>query len=211
MKKQIVVLYPSEFMKSTKYKRRWRGPDGKWRYDYGSDDKAKWGPSSKEDQKKFSSKKVPQKKPVLNPKVMEDMSASDKVKYGASVVSGKNLPKVDSYNDIPVPPKVNAKDRRALSNAVHDAAPGDYFKDIPIDEIDSALREEGYLLIQEDGTAWAGMLTGTDGEATFRLGKLSEGRELNGEATYKPVPNSGLRMTWHQMRPGRWEVIKYIT
>jgi hypothetical protein len=186
--RKIIVLKPTELMKATKYLRKWRGPDGKWRYDYG-----------------------PQKKtPMFNKKDMEDMSAGQKIKHTTAVLSGVGLPEA-SYEDVPVPPKINAKDRAGLNSALHSAVPGDYFKDIPMEEINSALKKEGYLLIQEDGTEWDGLLTGSEGEALFRLGKLSEGREVNGKATYKPVPNSGLKMTWHKMPSGKWEVIKYIT
>lgn len=187
--RKSVGEYPTELLK-TKYTRRWRGPDGKWRYDYG-----------------------PQKRhPILNPTDMAALSAGEKVKRGAEVMSGRGLPE-STYADVPTPPKVNTKDRKAMSRALNKVVPGDYFEGgVPIDEMQEALKSEGYVILQEDGTEWSGMFLGSDGEALLRIGKLSEGRSVNGIPTYKPVPNSGLRVAWHEMnKPGRYEVIKYIT
>lgn len=185
----ITLFKPTELLKA-KYISKKRGPDGKWIYKY------------------------PSETPVLNPKAMEGMSANERIKHSAAVLSGKDLPKVSSYSEVPEPPKVTAKDRKGLSNALHSAVPGDFFESVPMAEMKDALRSRGYVLIQEDGTEWAGMLLGSDSHATFAIGKLSEGRMLNGMATYKPVPNVGLHVSWYHSENRKtkpWEVIKYIS
>lgn len=187
------IKRPMELLKA-KYTRRWRGPDGKWHYEY--------------KQPSAPKKRAPNKVDVVSPSDM--LSAGENMRRAAGILEGRNLPKVDSYSEVPVPPKTTAKTRSQLNNALHRALPGNYYDGVPIDELQDALKAEGYVLLQEDGTPWSGMFLGS-GEALLEMGKLDYGRELNGLATYKPVPNSGLRMTWYQMPSGKMEIVKYIT
>lgn len=137
--------------------------------------------------------------------------AGEKIRDAAKIATGQKLPE-STYADVPEPPPINQKDRKALNAALNAAVPGDYFEGIPMQEMKEAVREAGYVILQEDGTEWSGMILGSEGEAFFELGKLTHGRTVNGLATYKPVPNSGLRMAWYAMNSkGRYEVIKYIT
>lgn len=44
-----------------------------------------------------------------------------------------------------------------------------YHDSIPIDDIFAVLETNGFRAVQEDGTPWAGILTGRDGRAVFDL------------------------------------------
>jgi hypothetical protein len=182
MKKSIVSAVK---LQKAKYTKRWRGKDGKWHYEYGS----------------------------RSPRIGGDLgeTSGQKIKRATEILEGRNLPRVGSYSEVPDPPKVTTKTRKSLNNALRSALPGNYYNGIPIGEMQEALRKEGYVLIQEDGTKWSGMFLGSEGEAFLQMGKLDQGRNLNGQATYKPVSNSGLRMTWYEMPSGKMEIVKYIT
>jgi hypothetical protein len=138
-------------------------------------------------------------------------TAGEVMKDAASIQAGVNLPVVESYSDVPDPPPVNAADRNRLNASVRAAVPENYYPNIPMDQLREAMKMEGYVPLQEDGTEWAGMFLGSEGETFIPMGKLSEGRMLHGLATYKPVSNSGLRMTWYEMPSGKYEIVKYIT
>lgn len=177
------LFKPTELLKA-KYTRRWRGKDGRWQYEYAQEPKFGNRPSGE--------------------------TAGETMRRTAEMLVGTNLPE-SAYEDVPEPPKVNAKTRNLLNRAVNAALPGNYYDGIPIEDMQEALKLEGYVLLQEDGTKWSGMFLGSEGEAFLEMGKLSEGRMVNGLATYKPVSNSGLRMTWYKMGSGKYEIVKYIT
>lgn len=183
------VYKPSDLLKA-KYLKRWRGPGGKWQYEY-------------------AKPKSPKKATVFNPTDMKDMTAGEKMKHAAAVMTGRNLPEA-TYGEVPVPSKMKAAERSKLNRALNEALPGNYYESIPMEEVQSALQKEGYVLIQEDGTKWSGMLMGDDSNTIFEIGKLSEGRMVNGLATYKPVPNAGLFMSWYRMPSGKVEIVKYV-
>ena len=184
MNRPVIIMSAREFKKAVggKYISKKRGRDGKWIYKYG----------------------------VQNPVGNLKGTASEKIVQAASIMSGTNLPE-STYANVPEPMSVNAKERKVLNNAVNEALPGNYYKGIPIDLFQDALNKEGFVLIQEDGTRWSGMFLGAEGEAFMEMGRLKDGRTVNGMVTYKAVDNSGLRMTWYEMSSGKYEIVKYIT
>ena len=111
-------------------------------------------------------------------------------------------------------PKVNTTERKLLSEAVNEAVPGSYFKEIPIDEIDESLRKRGFLLLQEDNTPWAGMLLGAEGSTTFTIGRLAGSTTVNGIETYTPIENSMIALSWYKddkRRDSKYDVVAYAT
>ena len=101
-----------------------------------------------------------------------------------------------------------AKTRKRLNSAIcsicnrlHDS--------IPTDQIFGALRREGFVLLQEDGTPWQGMLLGRESRATLPLGKLPE----DGPAQYPfPVQNSVLVLSWYRYdTTGRFDCNAYVS
>lgn len=103
--------------------------------------------------------------------------------------------------------RIPASVRNRLNGKIAEVASGNPIARIPLTDIDDILRSEGYLLVQEDGTKWAGILTGRDGKAKIDIGLLSTEDE-NG--IYEMV-NSLLFLTWHKFDTGRWEVIAYVS
>jgi hypothetical protein len=170
----VTVSRPEQFLKA-KYRKRWRGPDGKWRYSYGDPD---------------------------------TRSASQKMRDTARAITGQGLPIVSSP---PPDTRIDAKTRARLNRVVQNAVPENYYEQIPLGTIQETLKTQGYVLLQEDGTEWSGMLLGSEAEAFFEMGSFEGAVSLNGEPTFPKVNNSGLRMTWYQMPSGKYEIVKYIT
>lgn len=75
-----------------------------------------------------------------------------------------------------------------------------YHGSIPLTQMIDKLASHGYHAVQEDGTAWSGMLTGRDGRTTIDLRNASNGKVDN-----------GLAIQWHKMDSGKWEVNSYLT
>jgi hypothetical protein len=89
-----------------------------------------------------------------------------------------------------------------------------YFNEIPLDEIFNVLKEYNIIVVQEDGTEWEGMLTGTNEKTTFKL-MLEE----NGER--KEIDNAILSLSWYKFEDrvdeengkynkGRYEIVVYL-
>lgn len=75
----------------------------------------------------------------------------------------------------------------------------EYHNAIPLDDIFSVLRANGFEPVQEDGTAWSGLLLGKDGTARIEL------KNAGG-------PTRWLVLTWHKMQvSGRFELVGYIS
>lgn len=70
-----------------------------------------------------------------------------------------------------------------------------YFKHVPMDEISDSLRKAGYKLPEEGY-----ILTGHDGKATWPLYDYVYGEET------KHI----LKVTWHRMDSGRFEIVTYV-
>lgn len=76
-----------------------------------------------------------------------------------------------------------------------------YHPHIPIDDIFSKIRENGFEPLQEDGTSWSGMLLGKSERANIGL---------RDEATGKV--NKWLSISWHKMDvTGKFEVTAYVS
>lgn len=98
--------------------------------------------------------------------------------------------------------------RRSMNKAIAKILKPTYFKEIPLEKIDDALRSHGFALVQEDSTLFSGWLTGNNGHDLFDVGVYHDGMGPNDilEAT-----TFVLSMSWHRMGSGRWEVIGYIS
>ncbi len=71
-----------------------------------------------------------------------------------------------------------------------------YFKHVPMDEINDSIKKSGYRLPKEDY-----ILTGHDGSATWPLYDYVYGKETN----------KVLKVTWHRMESGRFEIVTYVS
>jgi len=67
--------------------------------------------------------------------------------------------------------------------------------EFPLDEIKTKLAADGMFMVQEDGTPWSGIFCGSDGDA---------GIALSG------IERSEIRIMWHTMQSGKFEMTVYI-
>ena len=86
-----------------------------------------------------------------------------------------------------------------------------YHVGIPLDLIESILEKYGLLILQEDNTAYEGIFTGRDGQASIALGYINTANEKDGITFYTPIENSMLIMTWYKMESGRYEIVSYLS
>jgi hypothetical protein len=71
-----------------------------------------------------------------------------------------------------------------------------YSNEIPLDDIFQIVKENGGLVVQEDGTPWSGILCGEKGNCNLKV----EG-----------FKNVGLSISWYKMSKGRYEIVSYVS
>ena len=82
---------------------------------------------------------------------------------------------------------------------------GNYYDAIPLQEIFDILKNTGdILVIQEDGTAWDGILAGADAHASFDIVKKDDA------GVYRLISNCNLQLSWYRMGSGRYEITTYV-
>lgn len=82
---------------------------------------------------------------------------------------------------------------------------------IPVEEINDVLKKNGLLLLQEDGTPYEGIFCGEEGYSNLEIGYLNSENKINDIKFYTPIRNSSLVLTWYKMRPGRYEIVTYLS
>lgn len=92
--------------------------------------------------------------------------------------------------------------RRVLNKCLASILEPVYFKQIPMREIIGMLDENGYVLVQEDNTPWAGILIGCEGRARFNI-VIKDGMV--------PIGNTTLLIHWYKMPSKNTEVTGYFT
>jgi hypothetical protein len=99
--------------------------------------------------------------------------------------------------------------RNQLNKAVAQILAPNFFKEIPLQDIDNAMRQAGCLLVQEDGTPWSGFFTGREGRAQIDIAPLSSKNE---QGMYVPFDNAVLLIMWYKMeQTGLYEVTGYVS
>lgn len=79
-----------------------------------------------------------------------------------------------------------------------------YFDKIPLRDIMDILTRNGVIMLQEDNTPWSGFLVGDDAEDSFTLAPITS------DPQYVPFTNAVLRLSWHKMPSGRYEIVTYV-
>ena len=74
-------------------------------------------------------------------------------------------------------------------------------KEIPIERIDEILREQGWKLVQEDGTDFEGIFCGNDGKANIEVMEVASNYHLNGFIV----------LSWHRFDTGKYEILVYLS
>jgi len=96
--------------------------------------------------------------------------------------------------------KIDAKTRRSINKDLDKLTTNVYFFKIPIDDIFTILKKQSLIPVQEDGTAWDGILCGDSGKAPIEIG-------FHG----KLVSNSHLLLTWYKIDSGKYEIVCYMS
>ena len=91
---------------------------------------------------------------------------------------------------------------KTASKALQIALRPTYFDGIPLDIIDTTLRANGLVLLDEDGEEWQGLLCGNESRTTIQLGT----------AAHKPIKKY-LHLSWYRMPApsNRTEVVAYVS
>lgn len=103
--------------------------------------------------------------------------------------------------------KIKQDLRKKLSRAVHACVKEVFYDGVPIGPIDDALRANGCLLVQEDGTPWSGFLCGDQGRAMLDIASLDSCE--NG--MYKAYDNVAIVLMWERFPSMRYEITAYVS
>lgn len=108
-------------------------------------------------------------------------------------------------------PRLDAGTKSKINRQLTDlTTPGHktyYFDKIPLKDILAILNRYGVVMLQEDNTPWSGLLLGNDYEDNFILAPASFEKPAN----YVPYQNAMLRMSWHKMPSGKYEIVAYVS
>lgn len=77
---------------------------------------------------------------------------------------------------------------------------------IQLDTISDVLRENGFLLIDEDGTPWSGLLLGESSRCTIEVGDAA--KEIDGRY---PAEKNVVVLSWYRHTTGRYETTAYLS
>lgn len=115
---------------------------------------------------------------------------------------------------VPKGPKASADEKKRMSRAIQSAVDKSYYKDIPIDAIDSALKKNGFLLVQEDGTPWEGMLIGADSNTILEIGRVGDFVEKDGVKMHTILKNAGVALSWYKdlkRSDSKYDIVAYLS
>jgi hypothetical protein len=121
----------------------------------------------------------------------------------------RNTPLIDVAN----PPRaraIPAGAKNRMNKKIHSFTKG-LQVGVRIDEMFEAIKEEGAIPIQEDGTPWAGMLIGGGecGSDQAREQRASIELVIEVDDVFFPA-TSMLHLTWCQSPSGKYEVVAYV-
>ena len=118
-------------------------------------------------------------------------------------ITGKNI-KVAAKNTL------NSSDKNKINKGLSDLSSPPYYSKIPLDDIFEVLGKEDIVVLQEDGTEWSGMLVGKGAETEFDIAPGSSIKKEDWGQTFTPFDNAQLRLSWHKMESGNYEIVVYI-
>lgn len=108
-----------------------------------------------------------------------------------------------------IPPNIRSRINTALRALTNPQNKTMYFNEIPLSDIDNILRKFGYLMVDEDGTAWSGFLTGRSSKVEFGIAPLdSKNGDVDG--SYVAVRNAELQLMWDKMDSGRYSITAWV-
>jgi hypothetical protein len=104
--------------------------------------------------------------------------------------------------------KMNVNIRKKINKELTKLTFNKYFKAIPLKDIETILKNNNIVLLQEDNTKFAGFLTGNNATADFELSDIGS---TMGGTVYVPYDNVKLILSWYKMPSGNYEINAYIS
>ena len=110
------------------------------------------------------------------------------------------------------PVSLPAKIKRDINNRISSLTNGQYFEQIPLQDLFDILKSHNINAIQEDGMNWEGMLMGgkecgdpegSNQNVNFELVVENEGQR-------SLIRNSMLTLAWCVMPSGKYEITSYL-
>jgi len=95
---------------------------------------------------------------------------------------------------------MKAAEKKKVNKAVVVVVDPIYFNEIPLPNIMEAIEGLGYLVVNEEHNRWSGFLCGREGQAMFDILSKETGK----------LDHSNLRLSWHTIPSGRYEVLAYV-
>jgi hypothetical protein len=105
-----------------------------------------------------------------------------------------------------LPANIKKKINKDITNLTTPKNKTQYFDKIPLQTIFDILSKHGVIALQEDNTPWDGFLVGKSATVDFPLARIMS---KEGDM-YTPFTNASLRLQWHKMQSGRYEITSYI-
>lgn len=102
---------------------------------------------------------------------------------------------------------MDKQDKKTINRALDKLTKNTHFRNVPFDEIDDILREEGYLALDNDGSEFEGFFTGDDGKATLDIGIIETESD---RGIFDKVENVMLVVTWHKI-DNLYEIVAYVS
>jgi len=109
-----------------------------------------------------------------------------------------SVTKISGLYSTTIVPKISAPQRRKVGNNFYKIS-RIRWNFIPVDDIESAVAEIGFHLIQEDGTPWSGIFCGREGSCHIQIAN-EEGN----------VPNTLISLQWYKIGD-RYEINLYLS
>lgn len=172
-----------------------------------------------------SDKDITIAKKIIPAKTQSAVKVAKEVKISAQIPNTQNQ-NPDESNfavDLSSKPKTLGRIKNKINNEIH--ALGNYFQQIPLQQIMDIFKKYNVVMLQEDGTKWAGFVTsqgecGSEearkGQMTFDLamkldqGSIDENGDYVKETKYVRC-NHMLSMSVCTMSSGRLEMVAYVS
>ena len=100
--------------------------------------------------------------------------------------------------------KISPQEKKKLGDKLQALLKLSYFTTIPLQDIQNLFSQEGYALVNEDGTPFGGMLLGEDSSAMIEFKRTDD---------MFPFSNAVLKLSWYKMpSPSKkYEITGYLS
>jgi len=107
--------------------------------------------------------------------------------------------------------KLVASTKKHINNEIWKLLKPTFFSQIPLHDIVQILNKYGFVILQEDDTAWSGFLMGGVKKTEYVHFDLGFLNTLDQHKRYKKVTNSMLELSYYKMGNGKYEITARLT